>query len=140
MEQRRTVGFAIKAISNEFMRFIDNRLRGGEITGMQHGILRFITDNPDNAFQRDVEKEFNIRRSTATGILQLMEKNGLVRREQTENDARLKKIIITKKGNAAVEVAARDIWEIEGIITKGISDEDLDAFFRTLDKIMENIS
>ena len=32
-------------------------------------------------FQRDVEAEFNIRRSTATGILQLMEKNGFLLRE-----------------------------------------------------------
>ncbi len=32
-------------------------------------------------FQKDIEAEFNIRRSTATGILKLMEKNGFINRQ-----------------------------------------------------------
>ena len=40
---------------------------------------------------------FGMSRSTATGILQLMEKNGLILRESVASDARLKSLIPTEK-------------------------------------------
>ena len=48
-------------------------------------------------YQKDVEKEFQIRRSTATGTLQILEKNGFIRREPVKQDARLKKLVPTDK-------------------------------------------
>lgn len=41
-------------------------------------------------FQKDLETEFCIGRSTVTNILNLMEKKGFVRRESVSYDARLK--------------------------------------------------
>ena len=50
--------------------------------------------------RKDIEEEFQIRKSTVTGILQLMEKNGFIYRESVEKDARLKRIVPTKKAEA----------------------------------------
>lgn len=139
MEIKRTVGFAVKAISNEFMRFVESHVNDTELTGMQHGILHFISENSGDTFQRDVEKEFNIRRSTATEILQLMEKNGFITKESVANDRRLKKLVITSKGKSIEKTIDNNIDEIEKISLKGISDADIETFFRVLDKISENI-
>ena len=51
-------------------------------------------------YQKDIEEEFRIRKSTATGILQLMEKNGFISRESSKKDARLKRIVPTPKAEA----------------------------------------
>ena len=49
---------------------------------MQGWIIDYIYDRGnDPVFQRDIEKEFTIRRSTATELLKLMEKNGLITRQ-----------------------------------------------------------
>ena len=67
-------------------------------TGCHSFALRFFAENADrDIFQKDFEEEFSIRRSTATKILQLMEKNGLIERQKVESDARLKKIVLTNK-------------------------------------------
>ena len=83
MKGERHVGGEIRVLSNLIKRCMDDGMPP-ETTGMQGWIIGFLHRNEDrDMFQRDVEAEFNIRRSTATGILQLMEKNGFLLREIT---------------------------------------------------------
>ena len=74
------IGFQIKTVSNLIGRRFhegSNKDKTNELTGMQRWIIRFIYINRDrDVFQKDIEKEFNVRRSTATGMLQLLVKNG----------------------------------------------------------------
>ena len=58
--------------------------------------------------QKDFEQQFNIRRSTASNILALIEKNGLIQRESVPYDARLKKIVLTDK---AIEKIAQKAFD-----------------------------
>lgn len=140
MKEPRKIGFAIKATTNEFTRFMKGRLGDEEVTGMQYGILNFIFHHKGDIYQKDIEKEFNIRRSTATGILQLMEKNGLIRREEDPHDARLKKIITTQKACQFSKDMKQKISQIEKQLSQGISKDDLYTFFKVLDKISENLN
>ena len=68
---------------------------------MQMHVLRYILMSTlhRDVYQKDIEEEFQIRKSTATGILKLMEKHGFIRRESAQQDARLKRIVPTKKRN-----------------------------------------
>ena len=67
---------------------------------MQGWIIGYLYQNRDKeVFQRDIQEQFSIRRSTVTGILQLMEKNGLITRSSVERDARLKKLELTPPGH-----------------------------------------
>ena len=50
--------------------------------------------------QRDIEQEFNIQRSTATVILQRMEKKGLIQRKKADQDARQKQVMLTSTASA----------------------------------------
>lgn len=140
MDKNSEIGFKIKAISNEFKRFIDRQLGNDDGTGMHYGILHFIQRQERDVYQRDIEKEFHIRRSTATGMLQLMEKKGLIRRESVDYDARLKKLIVTEKAIESTWAINQEAEKLELQIREGISEEDLDVFFKVLDKISKNIS
>ena len=45
---------------------------------MQSWIIRFLYEHSEeDIYQRDIEAEFSIARSTATGILKLMEKEDI---------------------------------------------------------------
>ena len=68
-------------------------------TNMQRLVLHYILFQSlqRDIYQKDVEKEFQIRRSTATGTLQILEKNGFITREPVKQDARLKKLMPTEK-------------------------------------------
>ena len=50
-----------------------------------------------DVYQKDVEQEFRIRRSTATVMLQSLEQKGYLVRVASTEDARLKRILLTEK-------------------------------------------
>ena len=57
------------------------------LTRMQLFILEYLYQHQEqDVFQRDLEAEFHVRRSTVTGILKGMEKKGLIQRLSVEED------------------------------------------------------
>ena len=89
--------------------------------------------------RQDIEEEFNLRRPTATEILKLMERKGLIYREEASYDARCKKIIPTEKGWELEGRVLKDILEMEQFITRDIPKEELDTFIRIGMKMMKNL-
>lgn len=145
MEPRKdAVGHEIKILSNMIKRRIDSAAVFTEndgITGMHGWIIGYLYHHREkqDIFQRDIEVEFSVRRSTATGILQLMEKNGLIYREAVKHDARLKKLVLTPKAIAIHEAVISELDEIEMQLVKGLSQEEIASFFRIIRKMKENI-
>ena len=84
-------------------------------TNMQRLVLHYILFESLNRdiYQRDVEKEFQIRRSTATGTLQILEKNGFITRDPVKEDARLKKLTPTAKATGVRQRILDNIHYIE---------------------------
>jgi len=144
MEKRRAVGFEIKTVSNMIKRRIAKSpavMATDKMTGTHGWYLGYIYDRMDyqDVFQRDIEEAFQIRRSTATGILQLMEKNGLIIRESVDYDARLKKISLTPKAIAMHEALIKEIDVIEAQITEGLTAEEIQTLYSILEKIKRNV-
>ena len=88
------MGKLIHMLSHEMKRNhpIDKVIQD-DLTIMQKHILKFIlleTMHRD-LYQKDIEEEFQIRKSTVTGYVQLMEKNGYLTRESDKEDARMEK-------------------------------------------------
>ena len=77
------LGRLISMVSHQMKR--QRRLPETEsgLTNMQRLILHYILFQSleRDIYQKDIEREFKIRRSSATGILQLLEKHGFIRRK-----------------------------------------------------------
>ena len=88
VEYRDHIGFENKRLENEIhsrMTAYRAAMGGEELTMMQSWIIRFLYEHSEeDIYQRDIEAEFSIARSTATGILKLMEKRGYIRRVSVE--------------------------------------------------------
>lgn len=139
MQNDISVGFAVKTLSNLFKRHISGS--DDHLTGMQGWIIGYIYEHGReiDIYQRDIESKFNIRRSTVTGILQLMEKSGLLIRRPVPSDARLKKLVLTDKAMQMHEQFKRRAAEIDSLAAKGLSKEELDCFFKIADKMIKNL-
>ena len=111
------------------------------LTNMQKHVLHYILLESlhREIYQKDLEREFQIRRSTATGTLQLLERNGFIRRESVQQDARLKKIVPTGKAQNLRERILENIARMEALLKKGISREDLAVFVKVLSQMSENL-
>lgn len=111
-----------------------------EITLMHGWIMRYLYENKErDIYQKDIEKRFSIGRSTVTGIIQILEKKGYVKREAVEYDARLKKVLLTEKGERSHESIEELITKLDAMLEENIEEEELQVFYRVTDKIKENL-
>ncbi len=142
MESRK-LGFELHRSSRLVKRYMDSdtsKLYIEKITGTHGWALGFFFQNRHrDVFQKDFEQEFNIRRSTASNILALIEKNGLIKREPVPYDARLKKITLTPKALDVQCVVDKAFEKLEDTIKEDITQEELEVFFRVIDKINSNL-
>ena len=141
MDQRH-VGPAVKSLSHRIGQVLNNIpavRENKDLTGIQVWILNFLFRRGETAtFQRDVEAEFNVRRSTATEILKQMERSGLIRRVPVDYDARLKKIELTEFASDVKKQLEEQVRRTENVLTDGFSKEELDAFFEYIERFKQN--
>ncbi|MDR3600466.1 MAG: MarR family transcriptional regulator [Desulfosporosinus sp.] len=141
MEHNKSIGLAIRILSIQIVRSIDSAVPKN-ITGLQGHVIDFIQIESahTDVFQRDVEIEFNIRRSTATGILQSMEKKNLITREAVPIDARLKKIVLTDKALSIHNQIIQKLTYVEEQLKKNLTDDEINMFFDIVERLSTNIS
>ena len=143
MPSKRDIGFEIRTLSNLIRRDVEKNIAAMDPkpNGRVHGwAINYFYENRDrDIFQKDFEEKFSIRRSTASNMLKLMEKDGYIKRVSVENDARLKKIVLTDKAIKTQTAICRDIAAREKRLRKGLTDEELEAFFRIVEKLKKNM-
>lgn len=143
MEKEKQIHFQLHRTSRLIKRYLDNSHTKSyidNVTGNHGYIIGYIYENSDrDIFQRDIEKEFNLRGSTVTNMLNLMEKNGLIERKSVDGDRRLKRIVLTQKAIEIQQLVNGDFEKLEKTISKGVDKKDIEVFFSVLDKINSNI-
>lgn len=110
------------------------------LSPVQLKILHYLLiHSKDIVCQRELEKLIESRRSTISGIINTMEKNNLLKRINSIQDARSKQIILTDYG---IKISMQMI-ELKNIfdtkIKENIKDEELEIFFKVTEKLKNNI-
>ncbi|MBQ1193081.1 MAG: MarR family transcriptional regulator [Lachnospiraceae bacterium] len=140
---KRKVGHVIKELNGAFKKkFLSCGVEAGldEVTFMHGWIMGYLHFNRDREiYQKTIESDFKIRRSTVTAILQLMEKKGYIKRDPVADDARLKRILLTEKGMETAEKTKEIIDRMENDLLEGIEPDQLDIFYEVSDKLLKNM-
>lgn len=144
VKREERIGFEIRKLDHMLERNIQAHVRAAgidEVTLMHGWIIRYLYMNRErDVFQRDIEQYFSIGRSTVTNIIQLMEKKGFILRESVEHDARLKKVVLTKKGIRNHEMIENLIEKLDASLVEGITDEELAVFYSVIEKLEKNLT
>lgn len=119
----------------------DNIKVRNHLTITQIRIIEYILKNNNkDIYQKDLENILNLRRATVSGVLQTMEKNGLIERTTSNDDSRTKKIILNSSAKEMFLKGEERIKMMEEKSLKGISKEELSIFLNVLDKMRNNIN
>ena len=115
------IGKAIHEVDNLIYR---NMLAQGrkygydQVTVMNGWIVKYLLMNQDkDIFQKDIEMEFGITKSTVAGIIKLM----------------------TDKGREYEEKMGAQFQRDEQMYRENITDEEFEIFIRVLNKIKQNV-
>lgn len=138
------MGRLIQVLSHQMKRknCVISMINDDGLTTMQKHVLKFLLLESLHkvVYQKDIEEEFQIRKSTATGMLQLLEKNGFIVRESEKKDARLKRIIPTRKAEALRPSILAHIRQSEAQLTADISEADVLICKKVLCQMLYNVS
>lgn len=138
------IGHLLHILSHQMKRQSDclPLLKDSDLTSVQQQILKFILmetkDHP--VFQRDIEEAFQIRRSTATGIIKLIEQKGYITRASVKQDARLKQLVPTAKAEALRPRIVEHIRKCEAALADGIPKDKLDICQEVLHLMIDNLA
>ena len=130
----KNIGRLVKKASNQLGREFDQFAKPFDLTGMQMSIIDFISYGlKEEYFQQDIEKEFNIQRSTTTVLLQRMEKKELIYRQVSQKDARQKSVHLTQKAQDLV-AECRSYFQLqEKELEERFSEDEIAIFEKILD-------
>lgn len=143
LKVKRKLGKDIHRLSNRIKRYMDansDRQQLEAITGSNGWIIRFLSDHEDrDVYQKDLEAEFGITRSTASKVIRLMEQKGLVKRQGVLHDARLKKLTLTDKSREL----SREMHQIGDAmdcrLLSGFAPEEISRLYDYIDRMMKNL-
>ena len=131
----------MRRVDNLIFRKINqfSRANGVEQATPMHGwIIGYLYSHRDEpVFQRDIEREFSITRSTVTNILQLMERKGYIQRQSVPQDARLKKLVLTEEGVRFHEKSILSFRQTDEYVAGLLTEEENAELLRLLNKLRE---
>lgn len=90
-------------------------------------------------YQRDIEKRFMVRRSTATEQLNKLEAMGMIERKPSKLDGRLKEIELTDKARKITIEAQQHFVCMARELKKGISQEEFEVAKKIISKVTDNL-
>ncbi|MCI6189547.1 MAG: MarR family transcriptional regulator [Clostridium sp.] len=141
MEDEFCIGKAIHMVGNQMKRLADNAAAEYGLTSIQSRMIRFLylESKKRDVYQKDIEEEFNIRRSSVSSVLQLLEKKGYIERVSVEKDGRLKKIVLTGTGKLIQEKVHSLIQEGEKRLKDELTEEELNLFIDILSRLSKKL-
>lgn len=140
MDKNRVL-FEIKSLEKILVRYMFHDFDVDNIPSpTQMQIMNYMFENDlDYVYQKDLENVLNLRRATVSGVLQTMEKNGLLKRVIDSNDTRVKKVILNPETKKKFTKKREKILQLEELITKNISDSELENFYIVINKMKNSI-
>lgn len=106
----------------------------------QLGIMHYLLDNQDRDIcQKDIEIQMQLKKASITGALDSLESKHAIKRIVDKNDRRKNIIVIDSQALKYKEKIGTYFKDIENKTIKGISEKDLDTFYKVMGKMITNL-
>jgi DNA-binding MarR family transcriptional regulator len=109
-----------------------------ELSPSQFNLLNLLHSEPSGLSQTELSRHLIMHRSNVTGLIDRLEKRGLVQREDVEGDRRAYRVLLTHDGDQILEkifpeyhAGARKVWD-------GLSGEQLEEIVAALQRVSRN--
>lgn len=137
MYNKRRIAKTIIDLSYQLKRDLEQAAAQHGLTRTQAVIIRYleVETTKRDIFQKDIEKEFRIRKSSVTSVLQLLEKNEYITRENVIEDARLKKLVLTDKARKVNAIIGDGMEKREEKFYQVLTKEEVESFFQAMEKL-----
>jgi DNA-binding MarR family transcriptional regulator len=132
------LGFLVHDVSRLRRRVVDRALKPLGVTRSQWWVLAFLS-RTDGMSQVALADELDLGKVGLGQLIGRLEKSGLVTRRADSADRRIKRVFLTKRGQALIGRIRANVSATEKEILDNLDDADLRATVRALRGMKENL-
>lgn len=116
-------------------------LREHELTEAQFNVLMLLKHQATGGMtQVELSDRMFVNRANMTGLIDRMERDGLVRRRQRPGDRRVHVVTLTPAGRRRVDKAEAEYFQEVRRVTRGLSGRDATALVRSLLSVCDAVA
>lgn len=134
MELQSCINYLLTVTQHTVSQTFSERLAPFNITPGQYGVLNCLWQN-GTATPKEIAQTLRLENSTISGVLDRMQKRGLIDRVVDPNDRRSVQVVATEEGRSMKEDVLRLIAELNAEILGGFTPEERATLLNCLRQI-----
>lgn len=136
------IGYDLVSVANFFrnrITAIQSKAYPSKKSASNGYIISYLCENEGkDIYQKDIEREFDIGRSSVSSMLNELEKCNLIERKKVAVDSRLNKIIVTEAGKLINDACKREVNHFFYDLASDLSENDVRTFLMVIDIMKKN--
>ena len=132
------LGFLIHDVSRLRRSAFDRVLKPLNVTRSQWWVLAYLS-REDGMTQSQLAEELDLGKVAVGGLIDRLEKSGLVRREADATDRRVNRVFLEPKSKQLITRMRKVSHQLNGKILDGLTDTRLETAAATLDAMKRNL-
>jgi DNA-binding MarR family transcriptional regulator len=132
------LGFLIHDVSRLRRSAFDRCLKPLNVTRSQWWVLAYLS-REDGMTQSQLAEELDLGKVAVGGLIDRLEKAGLLRRDADASDRRINRIFLEPKSKQLIARMRKVSHRLNGRILDGLNDSKLEAAATTLDAMKRNL-
>ena len=133
----KSIGFLVAKVYQRGLALFKEEFDRFDLTPQQFSLLAFLWKE-DRLSQAELSARTQIDRTTIGGLVDRLEKDGLLTRISDPTDRRAYQICLTSRGKELEETLSPVAAAVHGRLVSCLAAEELDTLFALLQKIREN--
>lgn len=134
MELTHCINFLLTTAQRKVFQELSARLEKYDVTPVQYGVLYCLWETDKNK-PREIADMLQLENSTISGVLERMEKKGLIERQVSKKDRRYIEVIPTAKGLSLKDDVLLTVEHFNEDILSDFSEEKQDFLKVALNKL-----
>lgn len=136
---KRNIGVRLSVVARMFRQLFDRHVMNLNVTRSQWSMIAVVARRP-GASQRTIAEALNMSEASAGRLIDRLCADGLLRRQERDDDRRARAVYLTDKASPMLEKLAIVAKSSESVVFKGFTDEELEQLLGYLDRIYTNIA
>ena len=136
MELTQCINYLLTTAQHSVFQYLNGKLSEYDVTPSQYGVLSCLWQR-EFATPNQISEILCLETSTISGVLDRMQKKGLIDRVINRNDRREVRVVPTEKGKALEEPISKIIDEVNEEVLKCFTDEEVALLKNQLRTIAE---
>lgn len=134
LELTQCINYLLTTAQHKVFQEMSNKLEVFDVTPVQYGVMYCLWVGGKNK-PKEIAAELQLENSTISGVLDRMEKKGLIHRQVSKEDRRFIEVVLTEKGRILEKPILQAVEEVNVDVMSFMSQEEQESLKQSLRRL-----